>query len=342
MIIQTLWRRIGMRTLASIPTLVVVVVFTFVLMRMLPGDPAVYFASGPNAGQAEIDMLRHKMGLDLPLPLQLLHYMVDLLHGDLGMSLTTGQPVMRDIAERLPASLELTLGALGLSLLVAIPMGVAAAWFVNTKLDLCIRLVCTICFCVPPFVSAIFLVYIFYYSLGISPDPTGRFNIFSPLPPRLTGFLLIDFFVARDWGGWREAAGQLILPALTMSLFVLSPLTRMTRGSLLSVMNSDFIRTARAMGLPTWRIIVTYALHNALPPILTTTGIVFSTMLGANVLVEKVFSWPGVASYALDALVASDYAPVQGFILLMAFLFIMVNLLIDILQSILDPRVSME
>jgi peptide/nickel transport system permease protein len=146
----------------------------------------------------------------------------------------------------------------------------------------------------------------------------------------------------RDWEGWRAAFAQLVLPAFTMALFVLAPLARMTRASMLAVLGSDFIRTAQSVGLPGPRIIIAYALRNALLPVITITGIVFSTMLGANVLVEKVFSWPGVASYALDALLASDYAPVQAFVLLMASIFILVNVLIDILYGIADPRVSIE
>ena len=142
--------------------------------------------------------------------------------------------------------------------------------------------------------------------------------------------------------GWWAAAKQLILPALTMALFVLAPIARITRASMLAALGSDFVRTARSIGLPAWRIVVTYALRNAVLPVLTILGIVFSTMLGANVLVEKVFSWPGVASYALDALLASDYAPVQGFVLLMASIFVMVNLTVDILYSISDPRISIE
>ena len=133
-----------------------------------------------------------------------------------------------------------------------------------------------------------------------------------------------------------------MLPALTMALFVLAPIARITRASMLTALGSDFVRTARSIGLPSWRIVVTYALRNAVLPVLTILGIVFSTMLGANVLVEKVFSWPGVASYALDALLASDYAPVQGFVLLMASIFVLVNLIVDILYSISDPRISIE
>jgi peptide/nickel transport system permease protein len=158
----------------------------------------------------------------------------------------------------------------------------------------------------------------------------------------VTGFLLIDFALAGDREGWFAAARQLVLPAFTMALFVVAPLARMTRASMLASLGSDFIRTARSLGMPPGKVIVTYALRNAILPVLTIAGIVFSTMLGANVLVEKVFSWPGVASYALDALLSSDYAPVQGFVLLMAMIFVAVNLTVDILYGIADPRVSVE
>jgi peptide/nickel transport system permease protein len=167
-------------------------------------------------------------------------------------------------------------------------------------------------------------------------------DIFTSQPPLVTGFLLIDFALAGDWEGWRAAASQLVLPAFTMALFVVAPLARITRAAMLASLGSDFVRTARSLGLPPRKVIVTYALRNAILPVLTIAGIVFSTMLGANVLVEKVFSWPGVASYALDALLASDYAPVQGFVLLMASIFVIVNLTVDVLYGIADPRVSVE
>jgi peptide/nickel transport system permease protein len=340
--ILAILRRIGARLLSSVPALLGVVVVTFILMRVLPGDPAVFFASGPNAGKAEIEELRHQMGLDQPMPIQLVRYLRDVATGNLGHSLTTGQPVVTDMATRLPASLELTFTALAFALLVSIPLGVAAALRPGSPVDHAVRTVCTLGVCVPTFVSGLLLIYVFYYLLGWAPDPTGRLDIFSSAPPPVTGFLLIDFALAGDWDGWWAAFTQLLLPACTMALFVLAPLARMTRASMLAVLGSDFIRTAQALGLTRARIIVAYALRNALLPVITITGIVFSTMLGANVLVEKVFSWPGVASYALDALLASDYAPVQAFVLLMALIFVLVNVLIDVLYGIADPRVAME
>ena len=334
--------RTARRFASSLPALLGVVVFTFLLMRVLPGDPAVFFASGPNAGQAEIEQIRQQMGLDRPIPEQLVLYLRDVATGNLGRSMTTGQPVTRDLSRRLPASLELTACALALALLLALPLGIAAALRPGSLIDHAVRLVCTLGVCLPTFVSGLLLIFIFYFLLGLAPDPTGRLDVFASPPPTVTGFLLIDAALAGDGEAWRAAAAQLVLPAITMALFVLAPLARMTRASMLAVLGSDFVRTGQALGLPRRRIVLVHALRNGLLPVLTIAGIVFSTMLGANVLVEKIFSWPGVASYALDALLASDYAPVQGFVLLMASLFVVINLMVDILYGLADPRVSIE
>ncbi len=335
-------KRVGQRLLSCVPALLGVVIVTFLLMRVLPGDPAVFFASGPDAGQKEIEELRHKMGLDQPIPIQLVRYLGDVATGNLGRSMTTGQPVVQDMRRKLPASLELTFCALAIALLVSVPLGVLAALRPGSLVDHSVRLVCTLGVCMPTFVSGLLLIFVFYYLLGWAPDPTARIDIFAATPPDITGFYLVDFALAGDWDGWLAALRQLLLPAFSMALFVLAPLARMTRASMLAVLGSDFIRTAHSMGLPRYKIVFAYALRNALLPVLTITGIVFSTMLGANVLVEKVFSWPGVASYALDALLASDYAPVQGFVLLMATIFVLMNVLIDFLYGIADPRVSIE
>jgi peptide/nickel transport system permease protein len=333
-------RRLGQRLLASLPALFGVVVFTFLLMRVLPGDPAIFFASGPDAGQEEVEALRREMGLDQPIPVQLLRYLGDVAQGNLGRSISTGQPVVDDLRRRLPASLELTFCALALALMLALPLGILAALRPNSLIDHGVRLLCTLGVCMPSFVSGLLLIYAFYTLLGWAPDPTGRIDVFVSQPPEVTGFLLVDALLAGDAEAWFAAASQLVLPAATMALFVLAPLARMTRASMLAVLTSDFIRTGDALGLSRRRVVLVYALRNALLPVITIMGIVFSTMLGANVLVEKVFSWPGVASYALDALLASDYAPVQAFVLLMAMIFVMVNLVIDLLYGVADPRVS--
>jgi len=330
------------RLSAALPVLLGVAIFTFVLMRVLPGDPAIFFASGPAAGEEEIRELRAKMGLDRSIPEQLWIYFKDLASGNLGMSLTTGRPVVADIAERLPASLELALFALVIALAIALPLGVAAALSPGSILDHAVRMICTAGVSLPTFVTGLILIYVFYYLLGVAPDPTGRLNIFLIAPPSRTGFLLVDTLIAGDFATFMAALHQLALPSATMSIYVLAPIARMTRASMLAVLSSDFVRTAVAMGLGRGTVIVVYAFKNAVIPVLTTVGVVFSSMLGANVLVEKVFSWPGVGSYALDALLGSDYAPVQGFVLLMAIIFVAVNFLIDTLYSLADPRVTVE
>lgn len=334
--------RIARRLAAAAPAMIGVVVFTFILMRVLPGDPAVHFMASQSAGKAEVEELRKMLGLDLPIPVQLLHYVRDIATGNLGQSLVTGQPVLNDLMERMPASLELTFVALFLALALSLPMGIFAALRPGSLIDHGIRLICSLGVCIPTFVSGLLLIYLFYAVLGVAPDPTGRIDIFLAAPPEITGFLLIDFLLVRDFEGWWAALLQLWLPASAMALFVLAPLARTTRASMLAVMTSDFIRTARSIGMPSHKIVVVYALRNAILPVITITGMVFSVMLGANVLVEKVFSWPGIGSYALDALASSDYAPVQGFVLVMAGAFVLVNLLIDVLYGIADPRVSIQ
>ena len=334
--IYQILRRIFYRLAAAVPALIGVVVFTFILMRVMPGDPAIFFASGPTSGEEEIQEIRRQLGLDKPILVQLVYYLGDIATGNLGLSLTTGQAVTTDLINRLPASLELTFFALLIALTLSIPLGVVAALHPNSLIDHIVRFVCTLGVCVPMFVSGLMLIYVFYYTLGWSPDPTGRFDIFSSAPPRVTGFLLVDSLLAQQYDSFASAFSRLILPGATMALFVLSPLTRMTRASMLAVLGGDIVRTGEAAGLPRQKIIVVYALRNAiLPPhVLPTSGIVLSSMLGANILVEKVFSWPGIASYALNGLLASDYAAVQGFVLLMAGLCVAINLLVDILYGI--------
>jgi len=329
------------RVLAAIPSLIGVVIVTFLLTRALPGDPAAYFA-GPAATKEAIEQIRATLGLDQPLIIQFFHYVVDLAHGDLGKSLTTGQAVADEIRARLPASAELTLLGLIVSMAIAIPLGIMAATKPGSIIDHTCRIVTTAGVSLPVFFTGLILVYVFYYLLGWAPAPLGRLDVFYSAPPTVTGFYLIDSLIARDPETFVAALKQLILPALTLGIFSLAPIARMTRASMLSVLSSDFVRTARASGLAPYTVIVTYAFRNAMLPVITTLGMVFSFLLGANVLVEKVFAWPGIGSFAVEALIASDFAPVQGFVLTMAILYVALNLLIDVLYGLIDPRVRLE
>ena len=328
-----------LRVAQSIPVVIGVVIISFLLTRALPGDPAVFFA-GVAADTESIEQTRVAMGLDKPLIQQFFVYVGNLLQGDLGQSLTSGQSVATDLAKRLPASLELTLTALILAIVIAVPLGVLAATRPGTWVDHLCRVIVTAGVSLPTFFTGILLIYIFYYLLGIAPSPLGRLDFIYLDPDHVTGFYLIDAALMGDWETWRGAAKQLILPATTLALFTLAPIARMTRAAMLTALSSDFIRTARAAGLSNRTILYRYAFRNALLPVVTTLGMVFSFALGANVLVEKVFAWPGIGSYAVEALVVSDYAAVQGFVLAMALLFVALNLVIDLLYTAIDPRIG--
>jgi peptide/nickel transport system permease protein len=329
------------RMMMAVPSLIGVVIVTFLLTRALPGDPAAYFA-GPAATTEAIQQIRVKLGLDKPLYIQFVRYVEDLAHGDLGNSLTTGQPVGQEIKTRLPASAELTLLGLIVSVLIAVPLGILAATRPNSLIDHSCRVIATAGVSLPVFFTGLILIYVFYYHLGWAPPPLGRLDIFYSPPPHVTGFYLIDSLIAGDGEVFVAALKQLILPALTLAIFSLAPIARMTRASMLAVLSSDFVRTARASGLAPFTVVITYAFRNAMLPVITTLGMVFSFLLGANVLVEKVFAWPGIGSFAVEALIASDFAPLQGFVLTMGVMYVALNLLIDILYGVIDPRMRVE
>lgn len=337
----TTLRVVFKRLLAALPNLVGVIVITFLLTRALPGDPAAYFAGGA-ATQEAVDQVRQQLGLDQPLPQQFLNYVGALLRGDFGLSITTGQPVLQELLARLPASLEMVLLALLLACAIALPLGVMAATRPGSWIDQLCRLLTTAGVSLPTFFTGLVLSYVFYFLLGWAPAPLGRLDpVYSP-PPTVTGLYLVDALLVGDLALWWAAFKQLVLPTVTMALFVLAPIARMTRASMLQVLSSDFVRTARASGLSKTTVQVRYALRNALLPVVTTLGMVFGFMLGSSVIIEKVFGWPGVGSYAIDALTASDYAPVQGFVLAMGVLFVLLNLLVDVLYTLIDPRISLE
>jgi dipeptide transport system permease protein len=329
------------RLLMAVPSLIGVVIVTFLLTRALPGDPAAYFA-GPAATKEAVEEVRVKLGLDKSLPEQFVRYVRDLARGDLGTSLTTGQPVVSEIRTRLPASAELTLLGLIVSMAIAVPLGILAATRPGSLIDHACRVVATAGVSLPVFFTGLILVYVFYYLLGWAPAPLGRLDIFFSAPPPVTGFYLIDSLIAGNGETFLASLNQLVLPALTLGIFSLAPIARMTRASMLAVLSSDFVRTARASGLSPFTITVTYAFRNAMLPVVTTLGMVFSFLLGANVLVEKVFAWPGIGSFAVEALIASDFAPVQGFVLTMAVMYVALNLMIDVLYGLIDPRVRID
>lgn len=334
--------RVLLRLLSAIPTLLGVILVTFLITRVLPGDPAVFFASNPSMSAEDIERVRASLGLDKTLIEQFWIYLGNLWQGDLGQSIATGRPVATEMMNRLPASVELTLFAFALAFAVSIPLGVVAALRPGSWVDQSCRVVATLGVSMPTFVTGLLLIYLFYYLLGIAPEPTGRLDPFLFGPPEVTGLIIVDALIAGDLPTAGAALKQIMLPGVTMALFALAPLARMTRASMLNILSSDFIRTARANGLSRRKIVVTYAFRNAMLPVVTTLGMTFSYMLGANVLVEKVFAWPGIGAFALDSLISLDYAPLQAFMLIMAGIFVIVNLATDLIAGLVDPRAGLS
>lgn len=327
------------RLAAVIPTIFGVIIVTFILTRALPGDPAAYF-SGPNATIQDIEETRVAMGLDRSWPVQFAVYIRELAHGDLGESLMTGLPVLTEILSRLPASAELTVFGMIISLAIALPLGILAATRPGSWIDHLCRLIATAGVSMPPFFLGLLLIYIIYYLLGWAPAPLGRLGLAYSPPSTVTGAYLIDSLIAGDFATFRAAFAQLLLPGLTLGIYCLAPLARITRASMLNTLSSEFVRTARANGLSNFQIVVVYGLRNAILPVITILSLVFAFLLGANVVVEKVFAWPGIGAYALDAVIASDYASVQGFVLAMAVIYVALNLVTDIIYGLLDPRIG--
>lgn len=336
-----MFKVIAKRLPAALVSLFGVLVIAFILTRALPGDPAAYLA-GASASAESVEEVRRSLGLDRSVPEQFIIYLGDVLRGDLGQSWSTGQSVSTELINRLPASIELTGLGLLFAIGIALPLGIWAALRPGTWIDHLCRLLTTAGVSLPTFFTGLLLVYVFYYLLGWLPAPMGRLPPFVETPPHITGLLTVDSLLALDLGLLAVSLSFLVLPALTLGVFALAPIARMTRASMLGVLSSEYVRTARAARLPPWKVLVVYVLRNALLPIVTTLGMVFSFLLGASVLVEKVFSWPGLGSFALEALIISDYAAVQGFVLVMGVLYVCLNLLIDVVYVFIDPRMRLE
>lgn len=323
----------------AIPNIIGVVLVTFIIARLLPGDPAAFFA-GPTADAATIERLRHQMNLDKSVAEQLVIYVNDLAHGNLGKSLVTGNPVLTDVVQRLPASLELAMTALLIAVVIAIPLGILAATKAGSWFDRIFCYCVSITAALPTFFVGLVLLFVFYHQLGLAPAPTGRLPIFASSPKIHTGFMLIDSLLAGKFATFKAACAQLALPSISLALSAIAPIARLTRSLMIDNLNSDFILAARAHGLGSWKIIVGYAFRNILMSLLNVLGMVFSFLVGGTVLVERIYGWPGIGSYAVQAVLSSDYAAVQGFVFAAASLYIFINLVIDMLAIVADPRVK--
>lgn len=328
------------RLLLAAITLVGVAIAVFILTRILPSDPAALRA-GPLASEELIAQYRHDMGLDQPLYAQFTNYAGLLLRGDLGTSWRTEQPVRDELSRRLPATLELAVTAFLLALLLGLTLGILAAVYAGKWLDQAARGFASLGASLALFWLALVGVQVFYFSLGWAPPPLGRLTVGLPEPPHVTGLFTLDSLLAGDTTAFADAVNHLWLPAFTLAFVVSAPIIKITRGAMLDALGSDFVRTARAIGLPAWQVILQDGLRNAFIPVLTTLGVVFGYLMAGNVIIERVFSWPGIGYYAWNALVTNDFNAVQGFVLLIAVTYVTLNLCIDVAYGFISPRIRL-
>lgn len=317
-----------------VPTLLGLLALTFVISRVIPADPVALIA-GDTATPDQVEALRRQLGYDRPLPVQFVAYVGGLLRGDMGTSLYTTRPIADDLAHRLPATIELTLVAMVVSVAVGIPLGVLSALWRNSLLDHALRVVTVSGLAIASFWLGIMLQLLFAMRLGWTPL-TGRLEGFPP--PGVTGLILVDGVLAWDWATVGSALNHLALPAATLAFPALATLVRFTRAGVLDVMQSSFVLYERAMGLPRSVIVWKYILRNALTSTVTQIGLLFGILLAGAVVTEAVFDWPGIGTYAVNSIIRSDYNGVMGFTVWAGAIFLVVNLLVDVAHTLIDPR----
>jgi peptide/nickel transport system permease protein len=322
--------------LQIIPVLLGVSLVVFFMVRAIPGDPA-QIMLGQQATQAQVAQVRESMGLDKPIFVQYGLFLKDALSGDLGTSIVTGRPVTVELLERLPATFELTTFAMLVAVLVGVPVGVIAAVKQYSLLDKVTSVLALTGISMPIFWLAMILVVIFGVNLELLPFP-GRLDPTIGITS-ITGLVLVDSLLTLNFAGFWDGLLHLIMPALALGTIPMAVVMRMTRSSMLEVMNEDYVRTARAKGVVPWRVVFKHALRNAMLPTITVIGLLVGLLMGGSIITETIFSWPGIGLYVYNSINARDYASVQGVVLYGALLFVLINLVVDILYAVLDPRV---
>ncbi len=327
------------RLLLLIPVMLGVSMITFGLAHVIPGDVARAYC-GQKCDEARVEAIRERLNLNEPLWKQYMIYMEDLLHGDLGFSLIRNEPVADALWRAFPATLELTMAAMFIVTVGGIFTGVLSATNQDKILDHVTRFVAITGVSMPIFWLALMLQWALGFHLDLVPI-LGRLDAGMPRPPDVTGMYTVDSALAGDWHTFRNAVWHLLLPAFTLAYGGMGIILRMTRSSLLEVLNEDYIRTARAKGLSERVVIYKHALRNALIPTVTVLGLSFGGLLGGAVLTETIFAWPGMGSYAVAAVLNLDYAGIMGFTLLVAVIYVLANLIVDIMYAFLDPRIRL-
>ena len=325
------------RVALIVPTFFGVTLLAFALIRLIPGDP-VENLSGERGMDPERRLrLLHQFGLDQPLYTQYFDYIGNVLRGDLGTSLTTHEPVLTEFLTLFPATFELAFFALIFAILVGLPAGILAAIKRNTVADYAVMGVSLTGYSMPIFWWALLLILLFSVQLGWTPV-SGRLAVQFDVPAT-TGFMLIDTLRSGEPGAFRSALSHLILPTIALGTIPLAVIARMTRSSMLEVLREDYVRTARAKGLPQLQVVLVHALRNALIPVITVIGLQVGLLLSGAILTETIFSWPGIGNWLIHGVQSRDYPVVQGGILLIATIVISVNLVVDLLYGVINPRI---
>ncbi len=334
-------RYIVRRILNLIPVLLGITLLVFTFLHLIPGDPAVVMA-GERATPEQINALREQLGLNQPLPLQYLIFLWNLVRLNFGTSIISGVTIAEEIKVRWPATFELSVAAMLVAIIIAIPAGVLAAVRKNSLLDNLTMSGSLLGVSLPVYWLGLLLIYLFAVNLNWLP-PSGRLSIdtgfnFKPI----TGFYILDALLQGNFKALQDVLAHLILPALTLGTIPLAIIARITRSAMLEVLSQDYIRTARAKGLLEIWVIFKHALKNALLPVITIIGLQFGTLLGGAILTETIFSWPGIGSWIYEGILARDYPVVQGGVVFVAVTFVLINLLVDLSYAFLDPRIQYQ
>jgi dipeptide transport system permease protein len=320
-----------------IPTFIGVSLIAFSFIRLLPGDPVMLMSGERVMSEERHAAIMHDLGLDRPMPVQYLSYLGNVLTGDLGTSIVTKRPVLGEFFALFPATLELSLCAILLAVVLGVPAGVFAAVKRGTWFDQSIMGVALVGYSMPIFWWGLLLIIFFSGYLGWTPV-SGRISLMYFFPP-VTGFMLIDSLLSGQAGAFKSALTYLILPTIVLGTIPLAVIARQTRSAMLEVLGEDYVRTARSKGLSPFRVVGVHALRNALIPVITTIGLQVGVLLAGAILTETIFSWPGIGKWMVDAVFKRDYAVVQGGLLLIAGVIMLVNLAVDITYGFINPRI---
>jgi peptide/nickel transport system permease protein len=327
-------------TLSSVLlTLFGLTVLTFLIGRVMPVDPVIA-AVGDNAPEDVILRVRTEMGLDQPIPVQFLHYLYQLAHGDFGMSVLTKNPVAQDIVRFFPATFELATAALLLAALIGIPLGVWAAVRQGSFTDQAIRVICLAGHSVPVFMLSLISLLVFYSALDIAPGPGRQDIIYDGMIDTVTGILTIDTLIAGDLGAFWDALAHMAQPVIILAYFSMAYIARMTRAFMIDALKGEFVITARAKGLTLTKVIWGHAFPTVAVQLVTVIALTYAGLLEGAVVTETVFSWPGIGQYLTVSLMNADMNPVIGTTLLIGLIYVGLNLIADILYRVLDPRVK--